>query len=314
MNRRRTIVQLLKSKEIPPIPMSLRIAFDQPMHPVPGHPCRFVLVTVALIFLAGFACGQTSSPAFWELRPEQIKAMLLPLPSDEHDRYVRLHQYFSDLRCSPDLMQEQSFSKRSRKNLICILPGRNAEQIIVAARYDHRDRMEDAAQGWSEAVMLPILYNALQAQNRQHTFLFVELSGRAGEDAFLDRFRKHGQQPPKAMVVLDMLGLSQAWFYLPSSSRLSVKSREKAAINKRLGSEAAFTAHLQGSPTPTFAPPLATENRLLFEANKIPSILIYSIPNQRVPPQSFRQDFEFLGYYLCRIDTQLANPAARSNP
>jgi len=314
INRRRTIVQLLKSKEIPPIPMSLRIAFDQRMHHVPRHLCRFVLVTAVLIFLGSFACGRTSSPAFWELRPEQINAMLLPLPPDDHHRYVRLHQYFSDLRCSPDLMQEQSFSKRSRKNLICILPGRKAEQIIVAARYDHRDRMDDAAKGWSEAVMLPILYNALQAQHRQHTFLFVELSGRAGEDAFLGSFRKHGRQPPKAMVVLDMLGLSQPWFYRPSSSRLSVKSREKAAINKRLESEAAFTAHLQGSPTPTFAPPLATENTLLFEANKIPSILIYSVLNQRVPPQSFRQDFEFLGYYLCRIDTQLPNPAATSNP
>jgi hypothetical protein len=98
------------------------------------------------------------------------------------------------------------------------------------------------------------------------------------------------------------------------ASRLSAKNREKAAINKRLESEAAFTAHLQGIPAPAFAPALATENTLLFEANKIPSILIYSILNQRVPPQSFRQDFEFLGYYLCRIDTQLANPAATSNP
>jgi hypothetical protein len=162
-------------------------------------------------------------------------------------------------------------------------------------------------------VMLPILYNALQAQHRQHTFLFVELSGSAGEDAFLNSFRKNGRRPPKALVVLDMLGLSQPWFYIHSSSRLSAKSREKAAINKRLESEAAFTAHLQGSPTLTFAPPLVTGNTLLFEADKIPSILIYSILNKSVPPQSFRQDFEFLGYYLCRIDTKLANPAATPN-
>ena len=108
INRRRTIVQLLKSKEIPPIPMSLRIAFDQRMHHVPRHLCRFVLVTAVLIFLGSFACGRTSSPAFWELRPEQINAMLLPLPPDDHHRYVRLHQYFSDLRCSPDLMPRWS--------------------------------------------------------------------------------------------------------------------------------------------------------------------------------------------------------------
>jgi hypothetical protein len=217
-------------------------------------------------------------------------------------------------RCSPDLMQEQNFSKRKQKNLICLLPGGDADLIVVAARYDHRDRANDAATGWSEAVMLPILYNALRAQHRQHTFLFVELYGKAGQDAFLNSFRKNNRQSPKAMVVLDMLGLSQPSFYTPPSSRLSAKSRERAAINKRLETEAAFTAHLQGSPTPTFTPAMATENTLLFEADKIPSILVYSILNKSAPPQSFRQDLEFLGYYLCRIDVRLTNPPPTSNP
>jgi hypothetical protein len=285
------------------------------MRYVPEHAYRFVsaLALYLLIFLGSFVFGQTPSPAFWELRPEQINAMLLPIPLDDQHRYARLRQYFSDLRCSPDLMQEENFSKRRQKNLICILPGREAGRIVVAARYDHRDRADDAAKGWSEAVMLPILYNALQAQPRQHTFLFVELSGKAGEDAFLKRVRKNGRESPNAMVVLDMLGLSQPWFYTPPSSRLSAKGRERAAINKRLESEAAFTAHLQGSPTPTFATAIATENTLLFEADKIPSILVYSILHKSAPPQSFRQDLEFLGYYLCRIDIKLTNPPSTSS-
>lgn len=285
------------------------------MRHLPRHVCRFVfaLAVLILIFIASFASGQTTSPAFWELRPEQIKAMLLPVPIDDQRRYARLRQYFSDLRCSPELMQEQGFSRREQKNLICILPGRDADLIVVAARYDHRERADDAAQGWNEAVMLPILYNALQAQHRQHTFLFVELSGKAGQDAFLGSIRKNARQP-KAMVVLDMLGLGQPWFYTPRASRLSAKSRERAVINKRLESDAAFTARLQGSPIPTFAPAMATENTLLFEADKIPSILFYSVANKSMLTQSFRQDFEFLGYYLCRIDIKLTNPPLTSNP
>ncbi len=286
------------------------------MRYVPDHVCRFVsaLAVFLLIFLGSFVFGQTSSPAFWELPPDQIIAMLRPIPLDDQHRYARLRRYFSDLRCSPDLMQEQDFSKRKQKNLICILPGGDADLIVVAARYDHRDRADDPAKGWNEAVMLPILYNALQAQHRQHTFLFAELSGRAGEDAFLKSVRKNRRQSPRAMVVLDMLGLSQPSFYTPPSSRLSAKSRERAAINQRLASEAAFTAHLQRTPIPTFAPAMATENTLLFEADKVPSILVYSIFNKSVPPQSFRQDFEFLGYYLCRMDIKLTNPPSTSKP
>jgi len=103
----------------------------------------------------------------------------------------------------------------------------------VAARYDHRDRMDDAAKGWSEAVMLPILYNALQAQHRQHTFLFVELSGRAGEDAFLGSFRKHGRQPPKRWLC--WICSAQPTLVLPTFLLAALcEKREKAAINKRL--------------------------------------------------------------------------------
>jgi hypothetical protein len=48
------------------------------------------------------------------------------------------------------------------------------------------------------------------------------------------------------------------------------------------------------------------ENTMSFEADKIPSILIYSDFSKSVPAGAFRQNFEFLAYYLCRIDSQLA--------
>ena len=45
---------------------------------------------------------------------------------------------------------------------------------------------------------------------------------------------------------------------------------------------------------------------MLFEADKIPSTLIYSDFSKSVPAGAFRQNFEFLAYYLCRIDSQRA--------
>ena len=157
-----------------------------------------------------------------------------------------------------------------------MLPGEDAEQIVVAARYEQRDPSHDAAQGWSEAVMLPLLYNAMLAAKRQHTFVFAELGGGAGQDAFLESMRKKRRPSPIAMVVLDALGQSGPWFYTLEGTPVSAKSRERAAMSKRLESEAVFAARLQGIPIASTAPTREAENTLLFESDPIPSILIYS--------------------------------------
>ena len=116
--------------------------------------------------------------------------MLLPVPKDKDRRYARLPGFFTDLHCTRALMQEQAIHERGGKNLICVLPGKRAEQVLVIARYDHRARVYEQAQGWNEAVMLPILYNALRAQDREYTFVFAEILGRAGEDAFVKNLGK----------------------------------------------------------------------------------------------------------------------------
>ena len=265
-----------------------------------------VLSLIVLGFSGGVAIGQNPSPAFWELRPERVDAMLLPVPRDNDGRLVRLREFFSDLHCTRALMQEQAILKHG-KNLICVLPGKRAEQVLVIARYDHRSRGYEGAEGWSEAVMLPILYNALRAQDREYTFVFAEVLGRAGEQAFVKGLGKKSQPLTKAMVVVDLLGLGAPWFYAPPSTSLTAKGRERRTMIKGLTADAVFTVRLQRIPTPRYTPQAIIDNTLLFEADKIPSILIYSdFDYKSIPAGAFRQNFEFLAYYLCRIDSQLA--------
>ena len=230
-------------------------------------------------------------PAFWELQPAQVDAMLLPIPDSDDSRYRHLRQYFSDLHCPSQLMVEQTVTKHVGKNLMCVLPGKNVEQILVVARYDYRWE----SNGWSDAVALPILYNALQAQPRQHTFVFAALSGSPGEKELFVNLRKNNQPKVQAIVVLDWLGMGDPRFYTPG--------------NKLLGTEAAFTAHLQG--VSVLNDPLASSasrNAVLSLAGKIPSILVYSRYSQKVSAPAFHKDFDFAAYYLCRIDTQLVIP------
>jgi hypothetical protein len=72
-----------------------------------------VLLLSVLIFLANAAIAQNPSPAFWELRPERVDAMLLPVPKDNDRRYARLRGFFTDLHCTRALMQEQAIHERS---------------------------------------------------------------------------------------------------------------------------------------------------------------------------------------------------------
>ena len=155
--------------------------------------------------------------------------------------------------------------------------------------------------------MLPILYNALRAQDREYTFVFAAILGRAGEDAFVKNLGKKSQPLTKAMVVIDQLGLGDPWFYAPPAASLTAKGRERGMMIKGLTAEAVFTARLQKIPTPRYVPQIMVENTMLFEADKIPSILIYSDFSKSVPAEAFRQNFEFLAYFLCRIDSQLAS-------
>jgi hypothetical protein len=234
-------------------------------------------------------------PAFWELQPAQVDAMLLPIPDSDHSRYLHLHQYFSDLRCPSRLMVEQTVPKHLGKNLMCVLPGKNAEQILVVARYDHH--WETGS--WSDAVALPMLYNALQAQPRQHTFVFAALSGSAGEKELFINLRKNSQPAVQAIVVLDWLGMGEPRFY-PSN-------------NKLLNTEAAFTARIQGISVPINDPlsEAFSHNTVLSLADRIPSILIHSGDSVRqVSTPAFHKDFDFVAYYLCRIDTKLVIPKA----
>jgi hypothetical protein len=295
------------------IPM--RRSLNRRLRSVSVRAWHCALMLAAMVFPGNVGVGQSSPQSFWELRPEATDAMLRSASDDTSRRYVRLRQYFADLHCPAALMEEQIIPKHRAKNLVCVLPGQDPEQIVVAARYDRRSGTDDAAGGWTEAAMLPILYNALLAGHRQHTFVFAELCGIAGEDAFLASLHGKPRPLPKAMVVTDTLGLSSPWYYTSEGISLSAQGRARATMNQRLESEAAFTARLQGLPVSLTATPAATQNSLLFEAGPIPAILVYSAFKWKPPAASeaFRQDFEFLAYYLCRIDLRLATPASPSH-
>jgi len=272
--------------------------------------------------LALLAPAQNATIAFWSLPDEKMDALALHVPADDHGRYQAVLDEFKGLHCQPDNLREEPTGKRQASNLICTLPGQDAGLIVVAARYD---RKKGAAKGsrWGEAIMLPLLYNALRAQPRAHTFVFAALNGDAGERAFFEDLRGNGRPPVNALVVLEDLGRTSPFIYTDKPQGFSKKAHDLTAAMELLQSEALATARLQQLPRP-WIPFLVVNNSTLTRDADTPSILIFSSLGSKIvlpgglagfrPPfpvtddvsgPPFRQGFNFVAYLLCRIDTKV---------
>ncbi len=297
--------------------------------------------------LFGLLCvafAQNGSLAYWNLPPERVDSLLLHVPADDHDRYQRLRDEFAGLHCSPELMQKQPTGRQDATNLICTLPGKDESQIIVAARYERKGEGTGASGRWGEALMLPLLYNALQAQPRLHTFVIAALNGEAGEKAFFDPLLKKTRQPPAALVVLDKIGLGTPSIYTIQPGGFSKKSHAIAQTIHLLESEAIIVAGILQLPNPGSQPPPTGVGRvnlnldekvmgtsMLTREYQAPSILIYSsadrltpsandrghgqnhsqAPNsftENAPTATFHRNFDFVASFLCLIDIKLPHP------
>jgi hypothetical protein len=291
------------------------------------------------------AFAQNGSLAYWNLPPERVDRLLIQVPADDHDRYQRLRDAFTGLHCPPDLMQKQPTGRQDATNLICTLPGRDESQIIVAARYERKGDSTGADGRWSEALMLPLLYNALQAQPRLHTFVFAALNGEAGEKAFFDPLRK--KSAPAALVVLDEIGLGSPSVYTLKAALFSKKSHAIAETSRLLESDAFMVAGMLQLPNPGLSQPSLTgvgratlnldekvmRNSILNREYQTPSILIYSradsLPplanngkhgqNQSQPAYSlakdapaatFHRNFDFVASFLCLVDIKIPHPGS----
>ena len=159
-----------------------------------------------------------------------------------------------------------------------------------------------------------------------HTFVFAALNGEAGEQAFFEDLQKNGSRPIDALVVLEDLGRTIPYVYTPRPDGLSKKSHELATAMALLESEAIATASLQRFPSPRIPArwPGMFSNSILTREYDTPSILIFSSAqtkmvsptgqnDMRTPfpgPEPvtgpyFRQAFNFVAYFLSRIDMKV---------
>lgn len=258
--------------------------------------------------------------AFWDLPDHGMTIMLADPPRKEPDRYSRLRHYFTVLGCTGDHLSDLSLRKDAHHPiLLCTLPGASAVRIVVTAWLPRVDLYNGAYDGWPAAVMLPMLYHALKAQPRSATFVFAALSGDHGDTDFQMQLESGGSAPPLAIVSITALGLgSPAFFNLPPSVLApGVRSNAQTLQDEawRMLRLQHIDTTLQAVASP-FSPSATIHFGLVRNGpSDIPRILFYS--NPVVPPgkdpavtlPAFHQDYDFIAFYLCDLDTKLTPPS-----
>jgi hypothetical protein len=308
-----------------------RISFQ---HRIP----QLCAACLALALLsAALLRAQKSGLAFWE-PPATADALLTHPPRHDPDRHAALRQAFVDFHCGADLLEEQPVGAHGDKNLICTLPGQTPGSILVVARYDGH-----AGPGfqptWVDALFLPLLDHALQAQPRHHTFVFAALIGDDGEAAFFTALRSSGKPLPSAVFILDGLGWGSPLWYTVPSVKATPGHPAELGVNGLLGGIATGICHFMKIPDPASLSPAhfltnggfsAAEyyrsqryNSSLFRsAGTIPELLIFSDqPEQAtqqavidLDPPNMRKDLDYAAYVLCLADLKLDSPPAPAAP
>jgi hypothetical protein len=200
---------------------------------------------------------------------------------------------------------DEARTRSASHNLICTLPGKYPMPVVIVAWYCARSRGTTASNGWPQAVLLPILFQALQAQPRTFTYIFADLCGEAGERVFLQHLHERTGNPPVAFIALDQLGTGVPHF-------AAAGPRPDRQVRQILDNEAWRIANLQGYGN---SPDYFKENkdfsrsvfpnRLTEPLKQTPHVLVFSEPGASVSSQLFHRDFEFLAFYLCGLDVKL---------
>jgi hypothetical protein len=127
------------------------------------------ILFLLLDLLSGLAAAQIK---FELVTPDAIQARLKDFSTNNNEREAILKRMFAQSGCKPDNLTEQSVKKKVPPNLICILPGKTDHVILVGAHTDHADVGDGVVDNWSGASLLPSLFYSLNANPRQHTFMF----------------------------------------------------------------------------------------------------------------------------------------------
>lgn len=247
---------------------------------------------IAILALLSLANAQKFR--FSQMPEKEVLQREQNVPASPQDRESRIKQLFLQAGCGTAHVSEQQLENPAGANVICRLPGKSSETIIVGATYSQM-----TPDNWSGASLLPSLFQTLTGRKRRHTFIFVAFADGnndvAGSQFFVGQLSQTDLSHTEAMVNLEALGFSPTKISSSESDKQLVKNFMTVTYAlKQMASQVdvSKSVHVDSEP---------------FASLHIPQITIHSLTLEAVaglhdpqsdPPDDFRPQFYYNSYTL----------------
>ena len=219
------------------------------------------------------------APLVAQLQPatvtsEVVEQRLKSYKGNDSEREATIKSLFRSAGCPEERLSEQPVKGSKQPNVICVLPGGADAVIVVGAHFDHVDAGDGVVDNWSGASMLPSLYQALKAEPRRHTFIFVaftaEEKGLVGSHFYVNSLTSDELKKIDAMVNMDTLGLGPTEVWASRSDQKLVQALNKMANTLKL------------SLTRVNVDRVGESDEESFINHKVPTITIHSLTSATI--------------------------------
>lgn len=227
-------------------------------------------VPATIIFVSALlAVCHAQKFRFTPVKQTVLQQRMQPAPADWQERKARIRQLFIQAGCTRDELSEQTLKNVTGANVICRLPGKSKDTIVIGANYS-----QAAFDNWLTASLLPSVFESLIGRKRQHTFIFIAFADGsrdvAGSEFFAEEMSQSGLSHIQAMINLEALGFSPTKISTSASDKKLVKAFMTVTyVLKQMASQVdlAPAIHLDSEP---------------FASRKIPQITIHSLTKDAV--------------------------------
>ena len=158
----------------------------------------------------GMACASEPAPAPEALQPVRVRIGAIgPAEIDtagktdtsRGERIEQLVDLFWKSGCAGGDLSRPHVEGERYPDVVCRLPGRTPDTVVVAAYVDPRsDRGED----WTGPALLPYLYGALSVEKREHSFAFVAFARRSRSGVREDAKRLAETRRDQVRAIVDL--------------------------------------------------------------------------------------------------------------
>lgn len=268
---------------------------------------------LAILLLALFPLAHAQKFRFSQIPEREVLQREQHEPTSPQDRESRIKQLFLQAGCTTAQVSEQQLENAAGANVICRLPGKSSETIIVGATYSQM-----APDNWSGASLLPSLFQTLASRRRRHTFIFVAFADGsndlAGSQFFVGHLSPLDVDHTEAMVNLEALGFSPTKISSAESDKQLVKNFMTVTYAlKQMASQVDVSGgvHVDSEPFASLHIPQITIHSLTLEA-------VAGLHDQKGDADDFRPKFYYNSYtlvsgYLAFLD-EILKPRHHGKP